>query len=46
MNRKIFYFPVLLCGAVLALAPASYAKTYPMTASDVAAGSDGPASGR
>jgi hypothetical protein len=38
MNRKIFYLPVLVCGAVLALAPASYAKTYPMTASDIATG--------
>jgi hypothetical protein len=38
MNRKIFYLPVLLCGAVLALAPAVYAKTYPMTASDIATG--------
>ena len=36
MNRKLFYFPVLLCAAVLALAPASYAKNYPMTASDIA----------
>jgi hypothetical protein len=34
MNSKIFYFPVLVCAAVLALAPASYAKTYPMTASN------------
>ena len=34
MNRKIFYFPVLVCAAVLALAPATYAKTYPMTASN------------
>jgi hypothetical protein len=38
MNRKIFYFPVLLCGAVLALAPSSFAKTYPMTASDILPG--------
>ena len=38
MNRKIFYLPVLVCGAVLALAPAGYAKTYPMTASDIATG--------
>jgi hypothetical protein len=38
MNRKIFYFPVLLCGAVLALAPSGYAKTYPMTASDTMPG--------
>jgi hypothetical protein len=34
VNRKIFYFPVLVCAAVLGLAPASYAKTYPMTASN------------
>jgi hypothetical protein len=38
MNRKIFYFPVLVCAAVLALAPATYAKNYPMTASDIATG--------
>jgi hypothetical protein len=38
MKTKIFYLPVLVCGAVLALAPASYAKTYPMTASDIATG--------
>jgi hypothetical protein len=38
MNRKIFYFPVLVCAAVLALAPAGYAKTYPMTASSVLPG--------
>ena len=38
MNKKIFYLPVLVCGAVLALAPAGYAKTYPMTASDIAPG--------
>ena len=38
MNRKIFYFPMLLCGAVLALAPSSYAKTYPMTASNIVPG--------
>jgi hypothetical protein len=38
MNTKIFYLPVLVCGAVLALAPAGYAKTYPMTASDIATG--------
>ena len=38
MNRKIFYFPLVLCAAVLALAPASYAKTYPMTASNILPG--------
>jgi hypothetical protein len=38
MNRKIFYIPVVLCAAVLALAPSSYAKTYPMTASDILPG--------
>jgi hypothetical protein len=34
VKRKVFYFPVLVCAAVLALAPATYAKTYPMTASN------------
>jgi hypothetical protein len=38
MNRKLFYCPVLLCAAVLALAPASYAKNYPMTASNILPG--------
>jgi hypothetical protein len=38
MNRKIFYLPVVLCGAVLALAPAGYAKNYPMTASNIVPG--------
>ncbi len=38
MNRKIFYLPVVLCAAVLALAPSSFAKTYPMTASDILPG--------
>ena len=38
MNRKIFYLPVVLCAAVLALAPSSYAKTYPMTASGILPG--------
>ena len=38
MNRKIFYLPVLLCGAVLALAPAGYAKNYHMTASSIVPG--------
>lgn len=41
MNRKIFYFPVLVCAAVLALAPATYAKTYPMTASNETPGAAG-----
>jgi hypothetical protein len=35
MNRKLFYFPVLLCAAVLTLAPAGYAKNYHMTASNI-----------
>ena len=38
MNRKIFYFPVVVCAAVLALAPAIYAKDYPMTASNIVPG--------
>jgi len=38
MNKKIFYLPVLLCGAVLALAPAGYAKSYHMTASNTVPG--------
>jgi hypothetical protein len=38
MNRKIFYLPMLVCGAVLALAPASYAKNYHMTASSIVPG--------
>ena len=38
MNRKIFYLPVLLCGVVLALAPAGYAKNYHMTASNIVPG--------
>lgn len=38
MNKKIFYLPVLLCGVVLALAPAGYAKNYHMTASTVVPG--------
>ncbi len=41
MNRKMFYFPVLLCAAVLALAPACYAKTYHMTASNIVPGATG-----
>jgi hypothetical protein len=38
MNRKLFYFPVLLCAAVLALATAGYPKDYPMTASNIVPG--------
>jgi hypothetical protein len=38
MNRKRFYFPVLLCAAVLALAPTGYAKNYHMTASNIVPG--------
>ena len=38
MNRKIFYLPMLVCGAVLALAPAGYAKNYHMTASGIVPG--------
>jgi hypothetical protein len=38
MNRKIFYLPMLVCGAVLALAPAGYAKNYHMTASSIVPG--------
>jgi len=38
MNRKIFYPSVLLCGAVLALAPAGWAKNYHMTASNIVPG--------
>ena len=38
MNRKIFYLPVLLCGVVLALASAGYAKNYHMTASNIVPG--------
>jgi len=38
MNRRIFYLPVLVCGAVLALAPAGYAKNYHMTASNIVPG--------
>jgi len=38
MNRKMFYLPMLVCGAVLALAPAGYAKKYPMTASSIVPG--------
>ncbi len=38
MNRKLFYFLVLLCAALLALAPASNSKKYPMIASDIATG--------
>jgi hypothetical protein len=34
MNRNIFYRSVLLCAAVLVLAPAGWAKNYHMTASD------------
>ena len=41
MNRKIFYLPMLVCGAVLALAPASYAKNYHMTASSIVPGASG-----
>jgi hypothetical protein len=38
MNRKILYLPMLLCWAVLALAPAGWAKNYHMTASNVVPG--------
>jgi hypothetical protein len=38
MDRRIFYLPVLVCGAVLALAPAGYAKNYHMTASNIVPG--------
>jgi hypothetical protein len=38
MNRKIFYLPMLVCGAVLALAPVGYAKNYHMTASSIVPG--------
>jgi hypothetical protein len=38
MCRKISYLPVLLCGAVLALAPTSYAKNYHMTAANIVPG--------
>jgi hypothetical protein len=41
MNRKMFYFPVLLCAAVFALAPTCYAKTYHMTASNIVPGATG-----
>jgi hypothetical protein len=34
VNRNIFYRSVLLCGAVLVLAPAGWAKNYHMTASN------------
>jgi hypothetical protein len=38
MSTKMFCIPVLLCGAVLALAPAGYAKNYHMTASETVPG--------
>ena len=41
MNRKLFYFPVLLCAAVLALVPTGYAKNYHMTASNIVPGATG-----
>jgi len=41
MNRKMFYFPVLLCAAVFALGPTCYAKTYHMTASNIVPGATG-----
>ena len=41
MNRKIFYLPVLLCAAVLALAPAGYAKNYHLTAASIVPGATG-----
>jgi len=34
MNKNTFYGSVLLCGALLVLAPAGWAKNYHMTASD------------
>jgi hypothetical protein len=35
MNRKTLYGSVLLCGALIALAPAGWAKKYHMTASKI-----------
>jgi hypothetical protein len=46
MNRKILYLSVLLCWAVLALAPAGWAKNYHMTASNIVPGGIGRAYGQ
>ena len=46
MSRKIFYLPMLLCGAVLALAAGRLCKKLSYDRLEYSAGGDSRASGR